>query len=847
MHLNLCTHQAANHRIKAARVFQMHDLVYDLARWVANEEFLFIDAKRSGTTSAGSDCYRHTVLMNYIEIPMNIKAALGKARSLHFRDCKRLQISGRSVSLTLSKFLRILDISGCSILELPSQLNQMKHLRYVDASGIQNELKHENFAGLQCLNALNLSASYFEKLPVQIGDLEKLHYLNLHGCSHLMLIPESICELRDLVHLDLSGCMNLRVLPTSFGKLQKLSFLDMSGCLNLVSLTESFSDLCSLENLNLSSCHELRELLLGNHQELLILDMSNCHKIHMLPLSFCNLLHLEDLNLSCCYELQELPEDFGKIHGLRVLDLSDCHKLQTLPDSFTDLVNIEKLILSDCWELRNLPELLGCLRKIQVLDLSCCSQLFALPESVTNLTNLEHLNLSCCISLEKMPGDYGCLKKLKVLNISYCFKVRIPDGIANMCDLQCLLTVGLDGYSCGNKDDFNIVSSLLCMPKIDLSEMDRHRGDFHGILSHRRLHLVGLGNMQSIDELENLGLCRHQHLNSLRLSSSYLNGNEVAKFVPDAIVLEKIIPPRTLEHFELLGYHGSEFPEWMLRLTTILPNLVHLKLSSLATCEHLPPLGQLPNLQSLVLGDIPNVKTVGEDFAGGNRPFLKLRDLNISDMPNLKRWLTALSTSQKEEHVYMFPNLHHLKVSQCPTLRFGPSLPKCFLLEIDGCDEIFIGQDDTLSQSHPLPTRRIGIQCCELSLLSRAQLQLLASFSSLKFLSIYLCEGLSTWGESIEALTSLEELELSFCDVPEFLGRAVSLQRLYIQMCHIPCDFPHQLLQLPFVQELQMTSCAAEFELPGELARAILDHIPNINIHHVSYCAYISLHSAYGL
>lgn len=847
MRLNLlCTHQAANHHTKAARVFQMHDLVYDLARCVANEEFLFMDAKKSSTTSAGSDHYRHTVLVNCIEVPMNSKAALCKAKSLHFRDCKRLQISGRSLSLTLSKFLRVLDISGCSILELPSQLNQMKQLRYLDASGMQNELKQESFAGLQCLNALNLSASYFQTLPVQIVNLEKLHYLNLHGCSRLMLIPESICELRDLVHLDLSGCINLRVLPTSFGKLQKLSFLDMSGCLNLVSLPESFCDLCYLENLNLSSCHELRELPLGNHQELLILDMSNCHKIRILPMSFCNLLHLEDLNLSCCYELQELPEDFGKIHGLRILDLSDCHRLQALPDSFTDLVNIEKLILSDCWELVKLPELLGCLRKIQVLDLSCCSQLFALPESVTNLTNLEQLNLSCCISLEKMPGDYGSLKKLKLLNISYCFKVHIPVGIANMSDLKCLLAVGLDGYSCRNKDDFNIVSSLLCMPRIDLTEKDSPSGDFHGILKHKRLHLLGLGTVQSIDEVENLGLCRHQQLNSLRLSS-YLNGNEVAKFVPDDIVLEKIIPPRTLEHFELLGYHGSKFPEWMLNLTTILPNLVHLELSSLATCDHLPPLGQLPKLQSLVIEYIPNVKAVREDFAGGSRAFLKLRDLTISDMPNLERWLSTLSTSNEEAHVYMFPNLHHLKVSRCPKLIFEPSLPQCLLLEIDACGEILQGWPVTPSQLHPRPTRRLSFQFCDLSFSREDQLHLFSSLSSLKFLSIRSCEGLNTWGESIGTLTSLEVLELSFCDIPVFLGRIASLQSLSIAMCHLPCDFPHYLLQLPFLRELQMVCCKAKLESPGEMTRAILARIPNINIHNVSYCAYISLHSAYGL
>jgi len=51
---SLISSSAANHHMKAARVFQMHDLVYDLARCVANEEFLFMDAQRTGTVSAGS-------------------------------------------------------------------------------------------------------------------------------------------------------------------------------------------------------------------------------------------------------------------------------------------------------------------------------------------------------------------------------------------------------------------------------------------------------------------------------------------------------------------------------------------------------------------------------------------------------------------------------------------------------------------------------------------------------------------------------------------------------------------------------------------------------------------------
>lgn len=831
---SLISSSAANHHMKAARVFQMHDLVYDLARCVANEEFLFMDAQRTGTDSAGSGDYRYIVLMNYSEIPMNIKSVLGKARSLHFRDCKGLHISGKSFSLILTKFLRVLDISGCSILELPSQLNQLKQLHYLDASGMQSQMKHGSFTGLQCLNGLNLSASSFYEFPFQIGNLAKLHYLNLHGCYRLMLLSQSICALRDLAHLDLSGCINLQVLPTSFGKLHKLSFLDMSGCLNLVSLPESFGELCYLEHLNLSSCNELRELplSLGSLQKLLILDMSSCHKIRVLPISLCSLLYLEDLNLSCCYELQELPEEFGKIHGLRILDLSDCHRLQTLPDSFTNLVNLEKLSLSDCWELRKLPESFGNLQKIQVLDLSCCSQLFALPETLTSLTNLEHLNLSCCISLKIMPGYYGFLKKLKVLNISYCFKVCIPDGISNLCDLKSLLAVGLDDFSCSNMDDYNCVSSSMRMPKIDLTDEANLDNDFDDILKHKKLHLADISNVRNIYKFEKFALHTCQQLNTLILSGNYWNGDEVANIAPYNVLLEKLVPPRSLEHFELFGYQGSIFPEWMLNLTTILPNLVHVELT-LVMCNHLPPLGQLPKLQSLVIKSLPNVKGVGEVFVGGSKPFLKLRYLNIIDMPNLERWLTTISTGDEVECMCVFPSLHHLKVSECPKLRFEPSLPECFLLEICACDEILLGQPKTPSKSHPMPTRRITIKYCELWSSGGYQLRLLTSFSSLKCLSITTCEGLSSWGESIEALTSLEVLELSFCAIPTCLGRITSLRRLSIEMCEIPCDFPQHLLQLSLLQGLRMVSCAADFGLPSEITRVILAHIPDINLYFV--------------
>ena len=84
-------------------------------------------------------------------------------------------------------------------------------------------------------------------------------------------------------------------------------------------------------------------------------------------------------------------------------------------------------------------------------------------------------------------------------------------------------------------------------------------------------------------------------------------------------------------------------------------NIKILYLDCCLRCPCLPPLGQLPVLEKLVIWKMYGVKYIGSEFLGSSSTvFPKLKKLRISNMKELKQW----EIKEKKERSTM-PCLNH--------------------------------------------------------------------------------------------------------------------------------------------------------------------------------------------
>lgn len=306
------------------------------------------------------------------------------------------------------------------------------------------ELSDDSFSYSRCLRVLDLNDSSMLNLPNSICQLRHLGYLNLSGCSGLVIIPESLGDLLNLLYINLSGCSGLIHLPESFGKLINLAHIDLSGCSGLVNLSESFGKLTNLLHIDLSRCSRLVNLpdSFGKLTSLKHTNLSGCSGLEKLPQSFCKLINLVHINLSWCSGLVSLPLSFGKLICLLHMNLSGCSGLVDLPESIGNLINLVHINLSGCCGLLNLPESFGNLINLLHIDLSCCHGLGKLPESFRKLKNLVHLDLSFWSCFEGVKKALSGLTNLQHLNLSHpcCYLAQQQSHLEGLKDVLVQVT-----------------------------------------------------------------------------------------------------------------------------------------------------------------------------------------------------------------------------------------------------------------------------------------------------------------------------------------------------------------------------------------------------------------------
>ncbi|XP_039162742.1 putative disease resistance RPP13-like protein 1 [Eucalyptus grandis] len=185
--------------------FSMHDLLNDLAKsiagsayfssgeshLVANEEDTSLGKIRYASFIsshfATSKCLREYHRMKVLRTLMLLHNGFrGDTFSISNKVLHDL--------LTELKYLRVLSICHCDIVELPNCIGDLKHLRY-----------------------LNFSYTDIKRLPESIVSLCKLQVLILRGCQKLSKLPQGITKLVGLQFLDVRDMRSLKEMPLGIG------------------------------------------------------------------------------------------------------------------------------------------------------------------------------------------------------------------------------------------------------------------------------------------------------------------------------------------------------------------------------------------------------------------------------------------------------------------------------------------------------------------------------------------------------------------------------------------------------------------------------------------------------
>ncbi|XP_057872942.2 disease resistance protein RUN1 isoform X2 [Cryptomeria japonica] len=237
-------------------VFDMHDLVRDMGRIIAEEEHT-----RQWQLTQSSSSFNKVSNISSLHLCKGDSRCLTNlcTPSLRYLHLEQVHIENSIDSLAPS--LIWLKVESCSFPGTMYSSNLFKDLTYqlrimdwTDCRYLQN--LPDNIGRLSHLQFLNLSeCQKLECLPNTISNLSQLVYLNLSYCEKLRCLPDGIGNLSQLEYLKLTCCKILTELPDSIGKLSQLKQLSLSWCTKLESLPETINNLSKLERLDMLSCY----------------------------------------------------------------------------------------------------------------------------------------------------------------------------------------------------------------------------------------------------------------------------------------------------------------------------------------------------------------------------------------------------------------------------------------------------------------------------------------------------------------------------------------------------------------------------------------------------------------
>ncbi|KAK7336561.1 hypothetical protein VNO77_17106 [Canavalia gladiata] len=356
--------------------FTIHDLVHDLAQFVAKDHCLLVNS------------HIQSIHENVQHLSFRENDLLGKSFTENLVGVRTILFPYPGEGANGKTFLTTL-VSWC------------KYLRFLD-----------------------LSDSTYETLPDSIGKLKHLRYLDIRRNKKLKRLPDSICKLQNLQFLFLSWCTEIETLPKGLRKLSSLREFKITTKQSLLPENELAN--FRLQVLTIIGCENVESLFSGIELPILeALDVNSCKNLKSLPLDRKHFPALETLRVKSCHMLELFEDHEEQRLRLRSLVFSSLSQLVTLPHWIQGSVNtLLSLLLVDCYNLEVLPGWLSTLTCLKLFVINNCPKLLSLPHGIHCLTALERLEIEDCPQLcrKYQPHVGECWNQ-----ISHIKQVRIGE------------------------------------------------------------------------------------------------------------------------------------------------------------------------------------------------------------------------------------------------------------------------------------------------------------------------------------------------------------------------------------------------------------------------------------